>query len=160
MLCDEALDSDQRPSRGRSQQSSLTDLSTCHVVPRPEEPLMSEESTMPDAVIVSAVRSPIGRAFKGSLTSIRPDDLAVQVAQAALDRVPEVDPQAIDDLILGCGLPAGEQGYNLGRVVAVGLGYDHLPGVTVNRFCASSLQSTRMAMHAIRAREGEIFLSV
>jgi acetyl-CoA C-acetyltransferase len=115
---------------------------------------------MPDAVIVSAVRSPIGRAFKGSLTSIRPDDLAVQVARAALERVPEVAPEAIDDLILGCGLPAGEQGYNLGRVTAVGLGYDHLPGVTVNRFCASSLQSTRMAMHAIRAGEGEIFLSV
>jgi acetyl-CoA C-acetyltransferase len=115
---------------------------------------------MPDAAIVSAVRSPIGRAFKGSLTSIRPDDLAVQVARAALDRVPEIDPRAIDDLILGCGLPAGEQGYNLGRVTAVGLGFDRLPGVTVNRFCASSLQSTRMAMHAIRAGEGEIFLSV
>lgn len=115
---------------------------------------------MPDAVIVSAVRSPIGRAFKGSLTSIRPDDLAVQVTRAALDQVPEVDASAIDDLILGCGLPAGEQGYNLGRVVSVGLGFDHLPGVTVNRFCASSLQSTRMAMHAIRAGEGDIFFSV
>lgn len=115
---------------------------------------------MPDAVIVSAARSPIGRAFKGSLTTIRPDDLAVQIAQAALGHVPEVDLRAIDDLILGCGLPAGEQGYNLGRVVAVGLGYDRMPGVTVNRFCASSLQSTRMAMHSIRAGEGEIFLSV
>jgi acetyl-CoA C-acetyltransferase len=115
---------------------------------------------MSDAVIVSAVRSPIGRAFKGSLASARPDDLAVQVTRAALDRVPAVEPRMIDDLILGCGLPGGEQGYNLGRVVAVGLGYDHLPGVTVNRFCSSSLQSTRMAMHAIRAGEGEIFLSV
>jgi acetyl-CoA C-acetyltransferase len=113
---------------------------------------------MPDAVIVSAARSPIGRAFKGSLASARADDLATQVTRAALGKVPSVEASMIDDLILGCGLPAGEQGYNLARVVAVSLGYDHLPGVTVNRFCSSSLQSIRMAMHAIRAGEGDIFL--
>ncbi|GAA1002964.1 acetyl-CoA acetyltransferase [Acrocarpospora pleiomorpha] len=115
---------------------------------------------MPEAVIVSATRSPIGRAHKGSLTTIRPDELAAQVTRAALDRVPGLDSGTVDDLILGCGLPGGEQGFNLGRVVAVGLGLDRLPGVTVNRFCSSSLQTTRMAMHTIRAGEGDVFLSV
>lgn len=115
---------------------------------------------MVEAVIVSAVRSPIGRAHKGSLASIRPDDLAAQVAEAALARVPQVDPRIIDDLIMGCGLPGGEQGYNLARIVAVRMGHDRLPGVTVNRFCASSVQSTRMAYHAIKANEGDVFLSV
>ncbi len=114
---------------------------------------------MPEAVIVAAVRSPIGRAFKGSLVSIRPDDLAVQMVRAALDRVPELDPTDIDDLMLGCGLPGGEQGFNLARVVAVLAGYDTLPGTTVTRYCASSLQTTRMAMHAIRAGEGDVFIS-
>lgn len=114
---------------------------------------------MPEAVIVSAVRSPIGRAFKGSLTSIRADDLAVQMVRAALDRVPEVDPAQIDDLMLGCGLPGGEQGFNMARVVAVLLGHDTLPGTTVTRYCASSVQTTRMALHAIRAGEGDIFVS-
>src|SRR5579862_9533435 len=114
---------------------------------------------MADAVIVAAVRSPIGRAFKGSLVSIRPDDLTVQMIQAALDRVPALDPADIDDLLLGCGLPGGEQGYNLARVVAVLLGYDHLPGTTVTRYCASSLQATRMAFHAIKAGEGEVFVA-
>ena len=114
---------------------------------------------MPEAVIVAAVRSPIGRAFKGSLVSIRPDDLTVQMIRAALDRVPQLDPKDIDDLILGCGLPGGEQGFNLGRVVAVLLGYDHLPGTTVTRYCASSLQTTRMAYHAIKAGEGDVFIS-
>ncbi|NLU82762.1 acetyl-CoA C-acetyltransferase [Rhodococcus sp. HNM0569] len=114
---------------------------------------------MPEAVIVSAVRSPIGRAMKGSLKDIRPDDLATQMVAAALAKVPELDPKDIDDLIMGCGQPAGQSGFNIGRVVAVELGYDHLPGVTVNRYCSSSLQTTRMAMHAIRAGEGDVFVS-
>jgi len=107
---------------------------------------------MPEAVIVSAARSPIGRASKGSLVDIRPDDLAVQIVRAALDKVPELDPTQLDDLMLGCGLPGGEQGFNMGRAVAVELGYDHLPGCTVTRYCASSLQTTRMAFAA--AAEG------
>jgi acetyl-CoA C-acetyltransferase len=114
---------------------------------------------MPEAVIVATARSPIGRAFKGSLASIRPDDLTVQMVRAALAKVPELDPADIDDLILGCGLPGGEQGFNMARVVAVLLGYDTLPGTTVNRYCSSSLQTTRMAMHAIRAGEGDVFVS-
>ena len=114
---------------------------------------------MPEAVIVAATRSPIGRAHKGSLTSIRPDDLAVQMVRAALDQVPQLDPARIDDLMLGCGLPGGEQGFNMARVVAVLLGYDGLPGTTVTRYCSSSLQTTRMAMHAIRAGEGDVFVS-
>jgi acetyl-CoA C-acetyltransferase len=114
---------------------------------------------MPEAVIVSTARSPIGRAFKGSLKDIRPDDLTVQMIRAALDKVPQLDPQDIDDLMLGCGLPGGEQGYNMGRVVATLLGYDHLPGTTVTRYCSSSLQTTRMAMHAIKAGEGDVFIS-
>jgi acetyl-CoA C-acetyltransferase len=114
---------------------------------------------MPEAVIVAAARSPIGRAHKGSLTSIRPDDLAVQMVRAALDQVPQLDPARIDDLMLGCGLPGGEQGFNMARVVAVLLGYDGLPGTTVTRYCSSSLQTTRMAMHAIRAGEGDVFVS-
>jgi acetyl-CoA C-acetyltransferase len=114
---------------------------------------------MPEAMIVAAARSPIGRAFKGSLTSIRPDDLTVQLVKAALGQVPELDPSRLDDLMLGCGLPGGEQGFNLGRVVAVLLGYDELPGTTVTRYCSSSLQTTRMAMHAIRAGEGHAFIS-
>src|SRR5215212_8854482 len=114
---------------------------------------------MPEAVIVAAVRSPIGRAFKGSLTTIRPDDLTVQLVRAALAQVPELDPADVEDLMLGCGLPGGEQGFNMARVVAVLLGYDRLPGTTVTRYCSSSLQTTRMAMHAIRAGEGDVFIS-
>jgi acetyl-CoA C-acetyltransferase len=114
---------------------------------------------MPEAVIVSAVRSPIGRAGKGSLVDIRPDDLTAQMVRAALDKVPQLDPADIDDLMLGCGLPGGEQGFNLGRVVAVQLGYDHLPGCTITRYCSSSLQTSRMAFHAIRAGEGDVFVS-
>jgi acetyl-CoA C-acetyltransferase len=114
---------------------------------------------MPEAVIVAAARSPIGRAGKGSMTSIRPDDLTAQIVRAALDQVPELDPTEIDDLVLGCGLPGGEQGFNMARVVAVLLGYDTLPGTTVTRYCSSSLQTTRMAMHAIRAGEGDVFVS-
>jgi len=114
---------------------------------------------MPEAVIVSTARSPIGRAMKGSLVSIRPDDLAAQMVRAALDKVPELNPHQIDDLILGCGLPGGEQGFNMARVVAVELGYDFLPGTTVNRYCSSSLQTIRMAFHAIKAGEGDAFIS-
>lgn len=114
---------------------------------------------MPEAVIVSAARSPIGRAFKGSLKDIRPDDLTAQIIEAALAKVPELDPAQIDDLMLGCGLPGGEQGHNLGRTVAVQLGMDHLPGCTITRYCSSSLQTTRMALHAIKAGEGDVFIS-
>ncbi len=114
---------------------------------------------MPEAVIVSAVRSPIGRAGKGSLKDVRPDDLAAQMVKAALDKVPELDPADIEDLHMGCGQPGGQSGFNIGRVVATQLGFDHLPGVTVNRYCSSSLQTTRMAMHAIRAGEGDVFIS-
>ncbi|MDP9429195.1 MAG: acetyl-CoA C-acetyltransferase [Actinomycetota bacterium] len=114
---------------------------------------------MPEAVIVATARSPIGRAFKGSLKDLRPDDLTATIVRAALDKVPALDPTDIDDLILGCGLPGGEQGHNMGRVVSVLLGMDHLPGTTITRYCSSSLQSTRMAMHAIRAGEGDVFVS-
>ena len=114
---------------------------------------------MPEAVIVATARSPIGRAFKGSMTSIRPDDLTVQMVKAALAKVPQLDPADLDDLMLGCGLPGGEQGYNMARVVAILLGYDNLPGTTVNRYCSSSLQTTRMAFHAIKAGEGDAFIS-
>ena len=114
---------------------------------------------MPEAVIVATARSPIGRAGKGSLTGMRPDDLSVQMLRAALAKVPELDPREIDDLMLGCGLPGGESGFNLARVVAVLAGMDHLPGTTVTRYCASSLQTTRMAFHAIKAGEGDVFVS-
>ncbi|TDK94274.1 acetyl-CoA C-acetyltransferase [Mycobacterium paragordonae] len=114
---------------------------------------------MPEAVIVSTARSPIGRAMKGSLISIRPDDLAAQMVRAALDKVPALNPHQIDDLIMGCGQPGGESGFNIARVVAVALGYDFLPGTTVNRYCSSSLQTTRMAFHAIKAGEGDVFVS-
>jgi len=114
---------------------------------------------MPEAVIVAAARSPIGRAFKGSLKDLRPDDLAATITRAALDQVPQLDPTDIDDLMLGCGLPGGEQGYNMGRIVAVLLGMDHLPGTTITRYCSSSLQTTRMALHAIKAGEGDVFIS-
>jgi acetyl-CoA C-acetyltransferase len=114
---------------------------------------------MPEAVIVATARSPIGRAAKGSLTELRPDDLAATIVRTALDAVPQLDPADIDDLMLGCGLPGGEQGFNMGRVVAILLGYDDLPGTTVTRYCASSLQTTRMAFHAIKAGEGDVFVS-
>jgi acetyl-CoA C-acetyltransferase len=114
---------------------------------------------MPEAVIVATARSPIGRAGKGSLASIRPDDLTAQIVAAALAKVPQLDPADIGDLMLGCGLPGGEQGFNLARVVAVLLGQDQLPGTTVNRYCSSSLQTTRMAFHAIKAGEGDVYIS-
>jgi acetyl-CoA C-acetyltransferase len=114
---------------------------------------------MPEAVIVSTARSPIGRAMKGSLVNMRPDDLTVQIVRAALDKVPALNPHQIDDLMLGCGQPGGESGFNLARVVAVELGFDFLPGTTVNRYCSSSLQTSRMAFHAIKAGEGDAFIS-
>ncbi|GIJ44835.1 acetyl-CoA acetyltransferase [Virgisporangium aliadipatigenens] len=114
---------------------------------------------MPEAVIVATSRSPIGRAHKGSLKDVRPDDLAATVVKAALDKVPQLDPADVEDLYLGCGLPGGEQGFNMARVVATLLGHDHLPGATTTRYCASSLQTTRMAFHAIKAGEGDVFVS-
>ena len=114
---------------------------------------------MPEPVVVACGRSPIGRAFKGSLTGWRPDDLAAFVVERVLDQVPALDRGSIDDLICGCGLPGGEQGFNLGRIVSI-LTRLNCPGTTVTRYCASSLQSTRMAAHAIRAGEGDVFLSV
>lgn len=114
---------------------------------------------MPEAVIVATARSPIGRAGKGSLVTMRPDDLAAQMVKAVLDKVPALDPRELDDLIMGCGQPGGKSGFNIGRTVAVQLGYDFLPGTTVNRYCSSSLQSTRMAFHAIKAGEGHAFIS-
>ena len=114
---------------------------------------------MPEAVIVATARSPIGRAFKGSLTSIRPDDLLAQIVTAVLAKVPQLEQSQVEDLIVGCGLPGGEQGFNMARVVAVMLGLDGVPGTTVNRYCSSSLQSTRMAYHAIKAGEGDVFIT-
>src|SRR5215207_3233262 len=114
---------------------------------------------MPEAVIVAAARSPIGRAVKGRLKELRPDDLVATIVDAALRKVPQLDRTLIEDLYLGCGLPGGEQGFNMARVVATKLGLDGLPGATVTRYCSSSLQTTRMAFHAIKAGEGDIFLS-
>src|SRR5512140_1572684 len=114
---------------------------------------------MAEAVIVAAARSPIGRAGKGSLRDLRPDDLLEAIARAALDQVPGLDPTEIDDVYVGCGRPQGEQGSNLARRLAVQLGLDGVPGTTVNRFCASSVQTVRMAFHAIKAGEGHAFVS-
>ncbi len=114
---------------------------------------------MPDAVIVSTARSPIGRANKGSLVDVRPDDLAATIVSAALDKVPELDPNTVEDLIMGCGQPGGESGYNVARVVAILAGMPDVPGVTVNRYCSSSLQTIRMAAHAIQAGEGDVFIA-
>jgi acetyl-CoA C-acetyltransferase len=114
---------------------------------------------MPEAVIVAAGRSPIGRAFKGHLVDVRPDDLASYVVDRVLEKVPEIRGAGIDDLICGCGLPGGEQGFNLGRVISI-LSRLDTPGCTITRYCSSSLQTTRMAYHAIKAGEGDVFLSV
>ena len=112
-----------------------------------------------EAVIVSVARSPIGRAAKGSLRDMRPDDLAAQMVQAALAQVPGLDHGEVADLMMGCAQPAGEQGYNIARIVALQLGLDGVPGTTVHRYCSSSLQTTRMAFHAIKAGEGDVFIS-
>src|SRR5256714_4374832 len=114
---------------------------------------------MTEAVIVALGRSAIGRARKGSLVDVRPDDLAAFIVGKVLDKVPQLEHSEIEDLICGCGLPAGEQGHNLGRVISV-LARIDVPGCTVNRYCSSSLMTTRMAAHAIEAGEGDVFLSV
>ena len=114
---------------------------------------------MAEAVLVAAGRTAIGRAFKGSLVDQRPDDLAAHVVRHVLEQVPELDPHMVEDLLVGCGQPAGEGGFNLARVVAVLAGLDDVPGVTVNRYCSSSLQTIRMAAHAIRAGEGDVFVA-
>jgi acetyl-CoA C-acetyltransferase len=114
---------------------------------------------MPEAVIVATARTPIGRAFKGGMVDLRPDDLVADVIRTALEKVPALTPERIEDLHLGCGLPGGEQGFNMARVVTTLLGWETVPGTTITRYCASSLQTTRMAMHAIRAGEGHAFVS-
>ncbi|MGA8245825.1 MAG: acetyl-CoA C-acetyltransferase [Nocardioides sp.] len=114
---------------------------------------------MPEAVIVAAARSPIGRAGKGSLKDLRPDDLAAQMIRTALDQVPALDRHDVDDVYLGCGLPGGESGFNMARIVNVINGMDDVPGATITRYCASSVQTTRMAFHAIKAGEGDVFVS-
>jgi acetyl-CoA C-acetyltransferase len=114
---------------------------------------------MPEAVIVATGRTPIGRANKGSLVECRPDDLSALVLRSVLEQVPQLDPNQVEDVILGCGQPAGEAGYNVARVAALLAGMENVPGVTVNRYCSSSLQSIRMAAHAIRAGEGDVFIA-
>jgi acetyl-CoA C-acetyltransferase len=114
---------------------------------------------MPEAVIVATGRTPIGRANKGSLVDCRPDDLAALVIREVLAKVPQLDPQSIEDVIMGSGQPGGEAGYNVGRVAALLAGLPDVPGVTVNRYCSSSLQTIRMAAHAIRAGEGDAFIA-
>jgi acetyl-CoA C-acetyltransferase len=120
---------------------------------------VTKESSMPEAVIVATARTPIGRAFKGSLVDLRPDDLTAFIVRALLEKVPSLDPHSVEDLIVGCGQPAGESGFNVARVAAVLAGLDDVPGVTVNRYCSSSLQTIRMAAHAIRAGEGDVFIA-
>src|SRR6187399_3699721 len=113
---------------------------------------------MPEAVIVATARTPIGRANKGSLVDCRPDDLSGLIIDALLAKVPGLDPSLVEDVIWGCGQPAGEAGTNIGRVAGILAGID-VPGVTVNRYCSSSLQTIRMASHAIKAGEGDIFIA-
>lgn len=114
---------------------------------------------MPEAVIVATARTPIGRAFKGALVNERPDDLTATIIDAALAKVPELARDEIEDILLGCGMPGGEQGFNMARVVALLLGLETVPGATITRYCSSSVQTTRMAFHAIKAGEGDVFIS-
>ena len=114
---------------------------------------------MTEAVIVATARSPIGRANKGSLVDLRPDDMSAQIVRALMAKVPQVKPDDIEDLLMGCGQPAGEAGFNIARIVAVLAGLDNAPGATVNRYCSSSLQTIRMAAHAIKAGEGDCFIA-
>jgi acetyl-CoA C-acetyltransferase len=114
---------------------------------------------MREAWIVAATRSPIGRANKGSLVDLRPDDLAADVVRAALAKVPALDPASVEDVIVGCAQPAGEAGYNLGRIVSLLAGLGDVPGTTVNRYCASSLQALRIAAHAVLAGEGDVLVA-
>ena len=113
---------------------------------------------MPEAVIAAASRTPIGRAYKGSLAGVRPDDMSAFIIKDVLSKVPSLDPALVEDVIWGCAQPAGEQGYNIARVAGLLAGL-HTPGVTVNRYCSSSLQTIRMAAHAIRSGEGDCFIS-
>src|SRR6516225_1431743 len=121
-------------------------------------PFITSEGTMPEAVIVATARTPIGRANKGSLIECRPDDLSALIIDAVVKKVPQLDPAQVEDVIWGCGQPAGEAGANVARVSAILAGVD-VPGVTVNRYCSSSLQTIRMAAHAIKAGEGDVFVS-
>ena len=114
---------------------------------------------MPEAVIVATARMPIGRAFKGSLVNQRPDDLTALVVRAVLAKLPQLESDLVEDLLVGCGQPAGEAGFNLARVAGLLAGLHSVPGVTINRYCSSSLQTIRMAAHAIRAGEGDIFVA-
>src|SRR5438132_13721829 len=115
---------------------------------------------MPEAVIVDAIRTPIGRAVKGSLKTIRGDDLAAIPLRARIERNPQLEQSSIGDVMMGCGYGEGEQGYNIGRLALLLAGIDHhVPGTTVNRFCASSLQTARMAFHAIKAGEGDTYIA-
>ena len=114
---------------------------------------------MTEAVIVATARTPIGRMAKGSLKDLRPDDLSAGIITAVLDKVPELDRTEIEDVLWGCGQPGGESGHNIARVSAVLAGLDTAPGVTVNRYCSSSLMTIRMAAHAIQAGDGDVFLA-
>jgi acetyl-CoA C-acetyltransferase len=114
---------------------------------------------MTEAVIVATARTPIGRMAKGSLKDMRPDDLSAVVISAVLDKVPSLDRTEIEDVLWGCGQPGGESGHNIARVAAVLAGLDDVPGATVNRYCSSSLMTIRMAAHAIKAGDGDVFLA-
>jgi acetyl-CoA C-acetyltransferase len=114
---------------------------------------------MPEAVIAAAARTPIGRANKGSLVECRPDDLSATIVRAALEQASGLDPAEVEDVLWGCGQPAGEAGYNVARVVSILAGLPQAPGATVNRYCSSSLQTIRMAAHAIKAGEGDVFVA-
>jgi acetyl-CoA C-acetyltransferase len=113
---------------------------------------------MPEAVIVETARTPIGRAVKGSLADVRPDDMSAFIVKDLLDKVPGLDPNEVEDICWGIGQPGGEGGYNIARVIAV-MNDMNVPGVTVNRYCSSSLQTIRMAAHAIKAGEGDCFVA-
>ena len=122
-------------------------------------PVAASRDAATDPVIVATARSPIGRAFKGSLTEMRPDDMTAQIVTKLLDKVPDLPRDEIEDLMLGCGQPGGEAGFNIARASAILAGLENVPGTTVNRYCSSSLQTIRMAAHAIRAGEGDAFIS-
>ncbi len=113
---------------------------------------------MAEAVIVATARTPIGRANKGSLTEVRTDDMSAFIFSDVLSKIPELDPNDIEDVIWGIGQPAGEGGYNIARVISTLVGLE-LPGVSINRYCSSSLQTIRMAAHAIKAGEGDCFVA-
>ena len=114
---------------------------------------------MTEAVIVATARSPIGRANKGSLVDLRPDDMSAQILKALMEKAPQVQASDVNDLMWGIGQPAGEGGFNIARVISILAGFEDIPGVTVNRYCSSSLQTIRMAFHAIKAGEGDCFIA-